>query len=224
MPRHFGPPPDDEWDPNTVALTLQPHFSGSETEHERLEIIKLHKWKYAAGDLTTKTKEQTARAHKHARTKVWGVVMAERARAIDKDVQTDKQKADIQKVEDPMAYRQSRKGNSFGPPIIPPPDKWRTDLVGESRTEKWRYVAELNDDKSAKTAGCHHKARMNIIRKFRLDEANKKDLCDRNDEDLKVIAVDVTRANLRKASNKKKQKAQQDDNKAKIKNCLVKRR
>ena len=110
MPRHFGPPPDDEWDPNTVALTLQPHFSGAETEHERLEIIKLHKWKYAAGDLTTKTKEQTAKAHTRARTKGWNVVMANRARAIDKDKRTDEQKAAIQKVDHKKAYEKSRKG------------------------------------------------------------------------------------------------------------------
>jgi hypothetical protein len=32
------------WDPATVLLTLPPPLSGSETETERLEIIKLHNW------------------------------------------------------------------------------------------------------------------------------------------------------------------------------------
>ena len=173
MSGQLGPSPD-EWDPNTVKLTLQPHFSGSETETERLEIIKLHKWKYAAGDLTGKNEKQAATAHRHARTRVWDLEMANRARAIDEEKRTDEQKSDIQKVEHPRAYMMSRKGNSSVPPMIPAPAKWRPDLVGEARTEAWKYAAELNDDESAKTTGAHAHERASIIRKFRLEEAKKR--------------------------------------------------
>ena len=153
MPTPLKSPPDG-WDPNTVKLTLQPHLSGSETEHERLQIIKLHKWRYAAGDTDDTTKEQAAKAHSNARTRVLNLEMAERASAIDKDKRTDEQKAAIQKVEHPKAYNKSRIGNSGVTPMIPPPAKWRPDLVGEARTgEAWRYAAGLNDDKSAKTRG-----------------------------------------------------------------------
>jgi len=209
----IGPPPD-EWDPNSVKLTLQPHFSGAETEKERLEIIKLHKWKYAAGDITKKTEKKAAQAHSNARAKVWDIVMANRARGFDKDKRTDEQKEAIQKVENRGAYNMSRKGNSGVIPMIPPPAKWRPDLVGEARTgESWKYAAGLNDDKSAKNVMAHSKARARIIRNFRLEEANEKDPCDRNDEDLKVIAADVVhkekRVNRNNAKNKEKQKAQQ---------------
>jgi len=227
MPRQLGPSPG-EWDPATVKLTLQPHFSGAETETELIEINKLHKWRYAAGDIGIKTKEQAAQAHSHARTRVWDLEMVKRARAIDKDDRTDEQKADIQKVEHSRAYKKSRKGNSGRPPMIPPPKEWRPDLVGEERTgDAWRYAVELNDDESAKTADAHAQARASIIRKFRLKEANDKDPCDRTPEDDAVIAADdVHKAKKKKwikAWKKEKQKAQQDDNKAKIKNCLVKR-
>ena len=214
LPQSIKSPPD-EWDPNTVTLTLQPHFSGAETNTERLEIIKLHKWRYAAGDLTTKTKEQERTTHKAARERVWNLEMAERARAIDKDKLTDEQKADIQKVDHPRAYRKSRKGNSRVRPMIPPPDKWRPDLVGEERTgEAWIYAAGPNGDKSAKTGMAHMHARARIILYFRLEEAKDKDQCDRTKEDNDVIAADVTlkekAAKYKKVWTKKRQKVQQD--------------
>jgi len=210
----LGPSPD-EWDPNTVALKLQPHFSGSETETERLGIIKLHRWKYAAGDLTGVNEKQAGKAHCTARNRVWNLEMAERARDIHEDNQTDEQKAAIFKVDHPNAYEKSRKGNSGRTPMIPPPAKWRPDLVGEERIgDAWRYAAGPNDDESAKTTHAHKQARFKIIRKFRLKEAKDKDLCDRNDEDLKLIAVDKVEKEKKekrgKAINKKKEKAQQD--------------
>jgi hypothetical protein len=64
-------------------------------------------------------------------------------------------------------------------------------LVGEARTEKWRYAAGLNKDGSAKTVVAHKDARGVIIRNFRLEEANEKDPCDQTPEDDAVIAADV---------------------------------
>ena len=220
----LGPRPD-EWDPNSVVGVrerLQISGFGIKKPLNFQDQISQHKWRYAAGDTGVKTKEQAASAHSNARTRVWNLEMAERASAIDKDDRTDEQKAAIQKVDNWWAYRQSRIGNSGGSPMIPPPAKWRPDLVGEERTgDAWRYAAELTEDGSAKTAKAHKNTRAKIIRDFRLAEANDKDPCDRTKEDDDVIAADVVekekQKKRRKASNKKRQKAQQDDNKAKIK-------
>jgi len=212
MPPISSPP--DDWDPATVTLLLPPPLSGSETETERIKIIKLHKWKYAAGDTGDKTERRATRAHEYARKRVWDIVMANRARVIDKDKQTDEQKVDIQKVDNWWAYRQSRIGTSRGSSMIPPPTKWRPELAGETRTEKWRYAAGPNNDGSAKKTQNHNDARKSIIRKFRLTEAKRKDPCDRTTEDLKVIAAEVTRkankSKRDKARDMKRLKAQQD--------------
>ena len=192
MPNPIKPPPEG-WNPDSVVGV-----------RERLKILEFgikqplnlqaqitdHKWRYAAGDTGDMTEKQAARAHKRARDRVRNLEMAKRARAIDEDNRTDKEKEAIQKVEHPRAYALSRKGNSCITPIIPPPDTWRPELVGEKRTETWKYAAGLNDNGSAKNARAHADARKAIIYKARVDEAKDKDLCDRTPEDHIAIKKD----------------------------------
>ena len=162
MPTPLKSPPDG-WDPNTVVGVrerIQISGFGIKNPLDFQTQITNHKWKYAAGNTGVKTKEQAAQAHSDARTRVWDLEMAKRARAIDEEKRTHEQKADIQKVDHKRAYDKSRKGNSGGPPMIPPPAKWRTDLVGEERTgDAWRYAAKLNKDGSAKTVHAHESTR-----------------------------------------------------------------
>ena len=182
MTRPLKPPPDG-WDPKTVvgvSERLQISGFGIKKPLNFQDQITQHKWKYAAGDTGGKTKEQAAIAHRYARVRVWDIVMSDRARAIHEDNRTEEQTADIQKVDYPFAYKKSRKGNSRVTPIIPPPAKWRPELVGEARTgEAWKYAAGSNDDGSTNTKKSHSHARMAIIRDARVDEANDKDSCDR---------------------------------------------
>ena len=75
----IGPRPD-EWDPNSVVGVrerLQISGFGIKKPLNFQDQITNHKWKYAAGDTTGKTKEQTAKAHIEARRCVWDSEMAE---------------------------------------------------------------------------------------------------------------------------------------------------
>jgi len=140
--------------------------------------------------------------------------MADRARLVDENDRTDEQKAAIQKVDDRWAYDLSRRGNSTVPPMIPPPATWRPELVGEKRTERWRYAAELNGDGGAKNAQAHVHARMKILWDARVDEAKGKNSCDRTQEDDDVIEAEkvrkAERKEHRKARHVKEQRKKQD--------------
>ena len=215
MPKLSSPPID--WDPNTVVGVrerIKLSGFGIKKPLNFEDQISQHKWKYAAGCTGNKTEKQAASAHRHVRTKVWKDVMAKRARLVDENDRTDAQTAVIQKVDHPGAYEKSRKGNSGVPPMIPPPEKWKSELVGEARTEAWKYAAGLNNDKSAKTIGAHSSARYYIIRNFRVEEAKYKDACDHTPEDLVFINEDEDRKakniESRKREYAKKQQTQQD--------------
>ena len=146
------PQPPDEWDPNTVVGVrerIKISGFGIKTPLQLQAQVSDHKWRFAAGDTTGMTEKQTTGAHVRARQRVWAVVMADRARVIDEDNQTDEQKAAIQKMDHPGAYQRSRKGKNRGASMLPPPAKWKPELVGEERMEAWRYTAGLNDDGSA---------------------------------------------------------------------------
>jgi len=194
MPKLSSPPA--EWDSKTVVGVrerIKISGFGIKKPLNFEDQISQHKWRYLAGDTTDKTKKQALKAHTRARVKVFNVVMANRARLVDENDRTDEQNTAIQKVDHPRAYKKSRRGASSGPSVIPPPARWRSELIGEARAEKWKYAAGLNDDKSAKTIGAHDKARNLITYNTRLDEANEKYPCDRTKEDDVVIAAEVDR-------------------------------
>ena len=74
-------PPPDGWDSSTVVGVrerIQTSGFGIKKPLNFQDLITNHKWKYAAGDTTGKTKEQAARAHIDARIRVWGLEMAKR--------------------------------------------------------------------------------------------------------------------------------------------------
>jgi hypothetical protein len=195
MPKTLKPPPEG-WDPATVKGVREPLKITGFGIKQPLDIqtqIRDHNWKYAAGNTGDKTQKQAAAAHRDARYRVWNLEMAERARLVDEDNRTDEQKAAFQKVYHPWAYMRSRKGNSCGPTMIPPPATWRPELVGEKRTERWRYAAELKNDGIAKTAKAHEHARRIIIRDARVDEAKGKKSCDRTPDDHTAIKEEKDR-------------------------------
>ena len=75
---NLGPRPD-EWDPNSVvgvSERLQISGFGIKKPLNFQDQISQHKWKYAAGDTSDKTKEQAATAHRTARVRVWDLEMA----------------------------------------------------------------------------------------------------------------------------------------------------
>jgi hypothetical protein len=195
--------PPVEWDSKTVVGVrerIKISGFGIKKPLNFQDQITNHKWKYAAGYTGEKTKKQTAAVHIYARKRVWAVVMADRARLVDENDRTDEQNAAIQKVDHPRAYKKSRKGNSGGKPIKSPPATWRTELIGDTRTEAWKYAG--------------WGVRFIINRNARVEEIQAKDECNWSTEDHDLMEAEDNRRSkkieLRVARENRRQQQQQD--------------
>jgi hypothetical protein len=75
----------------------------------------------------------------------------------------------------------------MAPQIKDPPDSWKKELIGEARTEAWKYAAGTNKDFTDKSATVHKDARLRVwdleIARF----ARPKPVEERTEEEKRVL-------------------------------------
>jgi hypothetical protein len=146
--------------------------------------------------------------------RTWDLDNARLARLVDENDQTQIQKAALFKVDHPRAYQKSRVRGGQTMISTQLPAHMKPELVGDARTELWKFAAGVHKDGSVKSPAAHSQARAAILREAKINEVQAKDECEWTEEDHALMKDEVSRklrvAEKNRARQKKMMKEQLD--------------